>query len=75
MEGVDLRSQMWHAIGLLTPPLRTALVLRYYEDLDDQEIAAAVGWSQSTVRANVSRALADLRRTWRELNVDEELHL
>lgn len=61
---VELRHEMWEVISRLTPPLRTAVVLRYYEDLDDHEIASAVGWSRSTVRSNVSRALAELRTSW-----------
>lgn len=63
-DDVELRSQMWQVIGMLTPPLRTALVLRYYEDLDDAEIASILGWSRSTVRSNVSRALNQLRKSW-----------
>lgn len=61
---VELRQEMWEAISRLSVPLRTALVLRYYEDLDDHEIASVVGWSRSTVRSNVSRALTELRRSW-----------
>ena len=62
-DDVELRSQMWQTISTLTPPLRTALVLRYYEDLDDAEIASILSWSRSTVRSNVSRALTELRKS------------
>lgn len=40
---------------------RTALVLRYYEDLDIGEIAEAMGLNASSVRSALTRALATLR--------------
>ena len=36
-------------------------MLRYFADLDDQEIAAALDCSVATVRSQISRALAALR--------------
>jgi DNA-directed RNA polymerase specialized sigma24 family protein len=35
--------------------------LRFYEDLPDDEIAAVLGCSASTVRSNAARGLASLR--------------
>jgi RNA polymerase sigma-70 factor (sigma-E family) len=40
---------------------RAAIVFRYYDDLDDTAIAAALGCSVSTVRSQISRALRTLR--------------
>lgn len=40
---------------------RAAVVLRFYEDLDYDEIAAVLGVSQVAVRTYVHRALAALR--------------
>jgi DNA-directed RNA polymerase specialized sigma24 family protein len=40
---------------------RVVLVLRFDEDLPDDEIAAVLGCSASTVRSNASRGLASLR--------------
>ena len=40
---------------------RAVLVLRYYEDLPDAEIADLLGVAASTVRSNATRALATLR--------------
>jgi DNA-directed RNA polymerase specialized sigma24 family protein len=39
------------------------LVLRYYEDLDDSEIAELLGCRKSTVRSLAARGLAALRST------------
>jgi RNA polymerase sigma-70 factor (sigma-E family) len=40
---------------------RAVIVLRYYEELDDNEIARTLGCGVSTVRSNIARALATLR--------------
>jgi RNA polymerase sigma-70 factor (sigma-E family) len=40
---------------------RVVLVLRYYEDLSDAQIADVLGCSPGTVRGHASRALAKLR--------------
>jgi len=41
---------------------RAVLVLRFYEDLDDVEIAEVVGCRRGTVRSIISRSLDQLRR-------------
>lgn len=55
------RDTVWAALATLTPVQRSALVLRFYEDLPDQEIAEALGCAVGTVRSHISRALAQLR--------------
>ena len=45
----------------LPPKQRAAVVFRYFEDLDDEAIADALGCSVGTVRSQISRALATLR--------------
>jgi RNA polymerase sigma-70 factor (sigma-E family) len=45
----------------LPPKQRAVLVLRFYDDLSDAEIAADLGCRQGTVRSIVSRSLAALR--------------
>ena len=52
---------MWQLLARLPKQQRAVLVLRYYEDLPDPEIAAVLGCSASTVRSNAARALARLR--------------
>jgi RNA polymerase sigma-70 factor (sigma-E family) len=55
------RAQMWGWLAQLPRRQRAALVLRYYEDLTDGEIAELLGCAVGTVRAHISRALATLR--------------
>ncbi|HZO67843.1 MAG TPA: SigE family RNA polymerase sigma factor [Kribbellaceae bacterium] len=55
------RDAMWRLLARLPKQQRAVLVLRYYEDLPDPEIAAVLGCSASTVRSNAARALAKLR--------------
>jgi RNA polymerase sigma factor (sigma-70 family) len=45
----------------LPPKQRAAVVLRFYEDLPDAEIASLLGCSPATVRSQISRALAAIR--------------
>lgn len=52
---------VWSWLATLPRQQRAVLVLRYYEDLPDAEIAALVGCSQATVRSHASHGLARLR--------------
>jgi len=55
------RDQIWSWLARLPKAQRAALVLRYYEDLPDAEIADVLGCAVGTVRSSISRALATLR--------------
>ena len=48
-------------LGSLPDRQRAALVLRYFNDLPDEEIGAALGCQLGTVRSLISRGLAALR--------------
>lgn len=69
-EQVVARDQMWQLLGGLPRNQRAVLVLRFYEDLPDDEIAALLGCGVSTVRSQASRALAKMRTMLSEVNVD-----
>lgn len=62
-EAVLVRAETDRLLASLPPRQRAAVVLRYYLDLDDAAIAAALGLSRGAVRSSVSRALATLRVT------------
>jgi RNA polymerase sigma-70 factor (sigma-E family) len=57
----DLRDQLWRACLSLPPRRRAVVVLRYFEDLPDEEVARILGISVSTVKTQAHRALASLR--------------
>ncbi|HVX53969.1 SigE family RNA polymerase sigma factor [Nocardioides sp.] len=56
------RDAVWAFVQTLPPKQRAVIVLRYYEDLSEIEIAAALGISPGTVKSQASRALAALRQ-------------
>jgi RNA polymerase sigma-70 factor (sigma-E family) len=58
--------QVLLAIRRLPDRQRQALVLRYYLDLDEGEIAQVMGIGRGTVKSTTSRALAALGRMLRE---------
>lgn len=49
------------ALSSLGPKQRACLELRYLYDLDEAEIAAALGCTRSTVRSQIARGLANAR--------------
>jgi RNA polymerase sigma-70 factor (sigma-E family) len=55
------RDQIWSGLRHLPDRQRAALVLRFFEDLTDDESAAALGCRVGTVRSLVSRGLTALR--------------
>ena len=57
------RDAAWRLLGSLPRQQRAVLVLRYYEDLPDSEIAEILHCKPGTVRSLASRALANLRES------------
>jgi RNA polymerase sigma-70 factor (sigma-E family) len=60
------RQEIMRAIRQLPPRQREVLVLRYYLDLPDAEIAAVMGIGASSVRSAARRAGQSVGRTMRE---------
>ncbi len=61
-----LGGRLSRALAELTWPMRSAVVLRHIIDLDYEEIAAALERPVGTVKADVHRGLARLRRAMEE---------
>ena len=57
----DERDAMLGLLATLPRKQRAAIVLRYYENYSDAEIAAVLRCGASTVRSQISRALTTLR--------------
>jgi RNA polymerase sigma-70 factor (sigma-E family) len=58
---VGIDPWLMDALAKLTPRQRTALALRYVDDLDVRTIAARMGCSEGTVKSQLSRGTARLR--------------
>ncbi|THV43207.1 SigE family RNA polymerase sigma factor [Glycomyces buryatensis] len=57
-----MRDAMWKHIAALPKRQRAVLVLRYYENRTDAQIAEVLGISVGTVKSQSSRALAGMRK-------------
>jgi RNA polymerase sigma-70 factor (sigma-E family) len=57
------RAALLDELSRLPARQRAAIVLRYYEDLSDEDIAATLDCRVGTVRSSISRGLATLRIT------------
>lgn len=58
---VDDRTELGSLLQTLPRQQRAAVVLRYYLDLSDSDIAEALGCTQGAARAHISRGLGRLR--------------
>ncbi|MEV5412302.1 SigE family RNA polymerase sigma factor [Thermopolyspora sp. NPDC052614] len=61
VDRIDADVGLWKELAELPARQRAVLVLRYYEDLSDVEIASILGISTGTVRSQAARALDKLR--------------
>jgi RNA polymerase sigma-70 factor (sigma-E family) len=59
--GPEERMVLWPHVQALPPLQRAVVVLRYYEDLGEQEIADTLGCSRGTVKSTAHHALKALR--------------
>jgi RNA polymerase sigma factor (sigma-70 family) len=59
---LDEREDMWRSVLALPVRQRACVVLRFYEDLPLDEIGLVLGCSTGTVKSQIHRALARLRK-------------
>jgi RNA polymerase sigma-70 factor (sigma-E family) len=73
--GVEQRDLLRRALDRLPARQRAAVVLRFYEDLSEQDTANAMGCSVGTVKSLSSRGLQTLRKQWvgTDAVVDQEV--
>jgi RNA polymerase sigma-70 factor (sigma-E family) len=58
---IELRPALFEALDGLTVQQRTVVVLRYFDDRSEAEVAKLLGVSAGTVKSTASRAVAQLR--------------
>ncbi|MBA2768413.1 MAG: SigE family RNA polymerase sigma factor [Sporichthyaceae bacterium] len=66
-DGVETRLVLRDALMQLGRRQRAVVVLRYFEDLTEQQVADALGISVGTVKSQAHKALAHLRSTCADL--------
>ncbi|HEV7193162.1 MAG TPA: SigE family RNA polymerase sigma factor [Jatrophihabitantaceae bacterium] len=75
MQQVADRDEVWSLLGELPDRQRAALVMRYFHDLPDAEIAEALECRVGTVRSLISRGLATLREHQTREGPDDQRRL
>lgn len=70
-EGVELRNVLAGHLRSLPMKQRAVLVLRYFEDLSEIQIAEVLGLRPGTVKSTCSRALATLRNALQDPLIEE----
>jgi RNA polymerase sigma-70 factor (sigma-E family) len=71
-DGVVEADALWHRLAALGRKQRAVLVLRYYEQLEDEAIADLLGCAPATVRSHASRALRTLRLSEQQERIHAE---
>ena len=63
LQTVDAQADVLAALDELPARQRAVIILRYWEDLPEADVAAILGCSAGTVKSTASRGLARLRQT------------
>jgi RNA polymerase sigma-70 factor (sigma-E family) len=61
LPAIEARAELLQALGQLPERQRAVLVLRYFNDLTEAQVAEVLGCSPGTVKSSASRGLARLR--------------
>jgi RNA polymerase sigma-70 factor (sigma-E family) len=61
LPAIEARAELLQALGQLQDRQRAVLVLRYFNDLTEAQVAEVLGCSPGTVKSSASRGLARLR--------------
>lgn len=63
-ERVAISRTVWQLLGTLPQKQRAAIVLRYFDDLPEADVAAALGCRPVSVRSLVSRGISAMRSAY-----------
>jgi RNA polymerase sigma-70 factor (sigma-E family) len=71
---IESQVDLHRALKTLPKRQREVVVLRYFGDLSEREIAAELGMAPGTVKSHASRGLAALRAQLDDRPLTEEIH-
>ena len=66
LPSIEERDELWKALQHVPARQRAALVLRYYEDLSEQQTAQVLGCSVGAVKGLITRGTQAMRRALEE---------
>jgi RNA polymerase sigma-70 factor (sigma-E family) len=69
LPALDARAELLQALGRLPARQRAVLVLRYFNDLTEAQVAEVLGCSPGTIKSSASRGLARLREALQPASV------
>jgi RNA polymerase sigma-70 factor (sigma-E family) len=64
------RDELWEALAKLCYRQRAAIVLRFYEDLSEEQTARILGCAVGTVKSSVARGLREMRKELDDARAD-----
>lgn len=70
-----VRDEVWRALATLPPRQRAVLVLRYYEDLSETEVAARMDVALGTVKSQHSKAMRAMHSRLQDSSPTDEPEL
>jgi RNA polymerase sigma-70 factor (sigma-E family) len=71
LPALETRAELLQALGRLHERQRAVLVLRYFNDLTEAQVADLLGCSPGTVKSSASRGLARLREALQPIPLHE----